>query len=341
VVAKTSKIRIGINGLGRIGRQVFRLAFERDTIEVVCANDVGDQATTAHLLKFDSVHGKWNADIQIKDKNLVVNGKTVAFYSTRNPLEIPWKKYNVDVVLECTGAFTEKESASQHITSGAKKVIISAPSKSKDVPTFVLGVNEEKYDPKNHSVVSLASCTTNSLAPVLKVIQDVYGIEKGFITTIHAYTNDQRILDLHHTDYRRARAAAINLIPTTTGAAKAIGEVIPELAGKLHGHAVRAPVPTGSITDIVVITKTPPKDAAELNAALKKSANGKMKGIMEYSEEDLVSSDIVNNPNSAIVDSKLTLVMGNLVKVYSWYDNEWGYSNRMVDFVEYIAKKGL
>ncbi len=327
--------------MGRIGRQVFRIAFERKNIEVVCANDVGDQAATAHLLKYDSVHGKWNADIQTNNKSLIVNGKTVAFYSTRNPSEIPWKKHGVDVVLECTGAFTDKVSASQHIASGAKKVIISAPAKSKDVPTIVLGVNEGQYDPKNHHVVSLASCTTNSLAPVLKVLQDEFGIEKGFITTIHAYTNDQRILDLHHTDYRRARAAAINLIPTTTGAAKAIGEVIPELVGKLHGHAVRAPVPTGSITDIVVITKKAPQDVQAINAVLKKAATTKLKGVMEYSEEDLVSSDIINNPNSAIVDSKLTLVMGNLVKVYSWYDNEWGYSNRMVDFVEYMAQKGL
>jgi glyceraldehyde 3-phosphate dehydrogenase len=335
-----AKIRIGINGMGRIGRQVFRIAFERKDLEVVAANDVGDQAATAHLLKYDSVHGKWDADIKATADGMVVNGKTVAFYSTRNPDQIPWKKHAVDIVMECTGAFTDKAGAGLHLKAGAKKVILSAPCKSKDIPTIVLGVNESRYDPKTDSVVSLASCTTNSLAPVLKALQDAFGIEKGFITTVHAYTNDQRILDLHHTDYRRARAAAINLIPTSTGAAKAIGEVIPELSDKLHGHAVRAPVPTGSITDIVVLLKKIPADAAEVNAAVKK-ASASMKGILEYSEEDLVSTDIVNNPHSAIFDSKLTLTNGNLVKVFSWYDNEWGYSNRMVDFAQFMGKKGL
>lgn len=325
--------------MGRIGRQVFRIAIDRG-FDIGCVNDVGDLKATAHLLKFDSVHGKWNATIETKDNALVVNGRIIAFYSTRNPPEIPWKKHGVDIVMECTGAFTDKAGASLHLQSGAKKVIVSAPCKSDEIPTIVLGVNENVYDPKTHSIVSLASCTTNSLAPVLKVLHDSFGIEKGFITTIHAYTNDQRILDLHHTDLRRARAAAINLIPTSTGAAKAIGSVIPELSGKLHGHAVRAPVPTGSITDIVVILKKP-ADVQTVNSSLQKASKGNLKGILEYSEEELVSSDIVNNPHSAIVDAKLTLVNQNLAKVFSWYDNEWGYSNRMVDFAEFMAKKGI
>ncbi len=334
-----AKIRIGINGMGRIGRQVLRIALERPNIEVAACNDVGDLATTAHLLQFDSVHGKWGADVQLKDQTLLVNKRGIAFYSTRDPLQIPWKKHNVDIVLECTGAFTTLEGASMHLSSGAKKVIISAPCKSKDIPTIVLGVNESVYDPKNHALVSLASCTTNSLAPVLKVLEQSFGIERGFITTVHAYTNDQRILDLHHTDHRRARAAGVNLIPTSTGAAKAIGEVIPSLKGKLDGHAIRAPVACGSITDIVcILRRSVTRD--EVNAALE-NASQKMKGILQYATDELVSTDILNNPHSAIVDSKLTLAQENLIKVYSWYDNEWGYSTRMVDFAEFMAKKGL
>jgi len=331
-------MRVAINGFGRIGRLVLRAAEKDSRIEVVAVNDITDAATLAHLLKYDSVHGIFGTPVSAEDGALVVGNRRVRALAEKDPKNLPWREMEVDVVVESTGLFTNRDKAALHLEAGAKRVIISAPSKDADV-TIALGVNQEAYDPARHHVISNASCTTNCLAPVVKVVHDHWRVKRGWMTTIHAYTNDQRILDLPHKDLRRARAAAINQIPTTTGAAKAIGLVIPELKGKLDGISMRVPVPNGSIVDLVAETeKNATKD--ELNAAFREAANGPLRGILEYSEDDLVSSDIVGNPHSSIVDGKLTAVMdGNLIKVLAWYDNEWGFSNRVIELIHLIGKK--
>jgi len=328
-------VRVGINGFGRIGRNVFRAALERDAdIEWLALNDLVDRKTIAHLLKYDSNYGPLGKKVEVTDHGIAVDGKEIKVFAERDPAALPWGEIGADVVIESTGFFTDRENASKHLEAGAKKVIISAPATSPDV-TVVLGVNfDEAYDAANHHVISNASCTTNCLAPVAKVLNDTVGIKHGLMTTIHAYTADQRLQDMPHTDLRRARAAAVSLIPASSGAAKAIGEVIPELKGKLNGAAVRAPVPTGSVVDLTVemLRET---TVEEINAALKAAADGPMAGYLEYTEDPIVSADIVGNPASSIVDSLLTVVMdGTLVKVVSWYDNEWGYSNRVVDLVQ-------
>jgi glyceraldehyde 3-phosphate dehydrogenase len=307
-------------------------------IEIVAVNDITDAATLAHLLKYDSVHGVFRTPVSAEDGALVVGGRRVRALAEKDPKSLPWQEMEVDVVVESTGLFTDREKAALHLEAGARRVIISAPSKDADV-TIALGVNEDAYDPAKHKVISNASCTTNCLAPVVKVVHDRWRVKRGWMTTIHAYTNDQRILDLPHKDLRRARAAAINQIPTTTGAARAIGLVIPELKGKLDGISMRVPVPNGSIVDLVAeLEKNATRD--ELNAAFREAAEGPMKGILEYSEDDLVSSDIIGNPHSSIVDGKLTAVMdGNLIKVLSWYDNEWGFSNRVIELIHLIGSR--
>jgi glyceraldehyde 3-phosphate dehydrogenase len=328
-------VRVGINGFGRIGRNVFRAALERDAdIEWLALNDLVDRKTIAHLLKYDSNYGPLGRTVELTDNGVAVDGKQIRVLAERDPGSLPWGELGADVVIESTGFFTDRENASKHLDAGAKKVVISAPATSPDV-TVVLGVNfDEAYDAANHHVISNASCTTNCLAPVAKVLQDTVGIKHGLMTTIHAYTADQRLQDMPHKDLRRARAAAVNLIPASTGAAKAIGVVIPELNGKLNGFAVRAPVPTGSVVDLTVEVERE-TSVEEINAALKAAADGPMAGYLEYNEDPIVSSDIVKNPASSIVDSLLTVVMdGTLVKVVSWYDNEWGYSNRVVDLVQ-------
>ena len=327
-------VRVGINGFGRIGRNVFRAALERDAdIEWLALNDLVDRETIAHLLKYDSNYGPLKATVEVTPQGVAVNGKEIKVLAERDPAALPWAELGADIVIESTGRFTDRENASKHLEAGAKKVVISAPATSPDV-TVVLGVNFDDYDASSHTVISNASCTTNCLAPVAKVLQDTIGIKHGLMTTIHAYTADQRLQDMPHSDLRRARAAAINLIPASTGAAKAIGVVIPELNGKLNGFAVRAPVPTGSVVDLTVEVERP-TTVEEVNAALKAAADGPMRGYLEYTEDPIVSSDIVKSPASSIVDSKLTAVMdGTMVKVISWYDNEWGYSNRVVDVVQ-------
>jgi glyceraldehyde 3-phosphate dehydrogenase len=328
-------VRVGINGFGRIGRNVFRAALERDAdIEWLALNDLVDRKTIAHLLKYDSTYGPLGRAVEITEHGVAVDGTEIRVLAERDPSALPWGELGVDVVIESTGFFTDRENASKHLDAGAKKVVISAPATGPDV-TVVLGVNfDEAYDPAGHQVISNASCTTNCLAPVAKVLQDTVGIKHGLMTTIHAYTADQRLQDMPHKDLRRARAAAVNLIPASTGAAKAIGVVIPELNGKLNGFAVRAPVPTGSVVDLTVEVERE-TTVEEINAALKTAASGPMAGYLEYTEDPIVSSDIVKNPASSIVDSQLTVVMdGTLVKVVSWYDNEWGYSNRIVDLVQ-------
>ncbi|MGH3010373.1 MAG: type I glyceraldehyde-3-phosphate dehydrogenase [Gaiellaceae bacterium] len=327
-------VRVGINGFGRIGRNFFRSARDRgDAVEVVAVNDLGDAKTMAHLLKYDSVLGPFDADVEAKDGGIVVDGAELKLLNERDPAALPWESLGVDVVLESTGLFTKREQAQLHLDAGAPKVLISAPATDPDV-TLVLGVNDDAYDPDSHRIVSNASCTTNCVAPLAKVLNDAWGIESGFMTTIHAYTNDQQILDLPHKDLRRARAAAINLIPTSTGAAKAIGVVIPELAGKVDGVSVRAPVPDGSLTDLVVQLGSE-VTADEVNARYRELADtGPLAGILRYSEDPIVSSDVVGDPYSCIFDSELTMAHGNLVKVFGWYDNEWGYSSRLVDLVE-------
>ncbi|MGH3039612.1 MAG: type I glyceraldehyde-3-phosphate dehydrogenase [Gaiellaceae bacterium] len=327
-------VRVGINGFGRIGRNFFRSARDRgDAVEVVAVNDLGDAKTMAHLLKYDSVLGPFDADVEAKDGAIVVDGAELKLLNERDPAALPWESLGVDVVLESTGLFTKREQAQLHLDAGAAKVLISAPATEPDV-TLVLGVNDDAYDPDSHRIVSNASCTTNCVAPLAKVLNDAWGIESGFMTTIHAYTNDQQILDLPHKDLRRARAAAINLIPTSTGAAKAIGVVIPELAGKVDGVSVRAPVPDGSLTDLVVQLGSE-VTADEVNARYRELADtGPLAGILRYSEDPIVSSDVVGDPYSCIFDSELTMAHGNLVKVFGWYDNEWGYSSRLVDLVE-------
>jgi glyceraldehyde 3-phosphate dehydrogenase len=328
-------IKLGINGLGRIGRLVFRELINRNAdVQFVGINDLTDAATLAHLLKYDSVHGKFAGTISVDGNNIIVNGKNIPVSAEKDPTNIPWEK--PDLVLESTGVFTDRNGLEKHIQNGAKKVLLSAPSKGELDATVVLGVNDKDLTGEE-KLISNASCTTNCLAPMVKVINDHFGIESGFMTTIHAYTNDQRILDLPHKDLRRARAAAANAIPTTTGAAKAVGLVLPELKGKLNGYAVRVPIPDGSLTDVtLVLKKSTTKE--ELNAKVKEAADTYLKGILEYSDEPLVSSDIVGNPHSCIFDSQLTDVNGSLVKIVGWYDNEWGYSNRCVDLILKMAK---
>jgi glyceraldehyde 3-phosphate dehydrogenase len=330
-------VKVGINGFGRIGRNFLRACDKVKGIEIVAINDLTDSKTLAHLLKYDSVHGIFDAEVKATENSIMVKGKEIKIMAKTEPGTLPWKELGVDVVLESTGRFTDRAGATKHLEAGAKWVIISAPAKEPDA-TVCMGVNEETLDPKKHRIISNASCTTNCLAPVAKVLQKEFGIVRGLMTTIHSYTNDQRILDLPHKDPRRARAAAINMIPTTTGAAKAVGLVLPELKGKLDGMAVRVPTPNVSVIDLVAELS---KDATaeEVNAALKKASEGAMKGILEYSEEPLVSSDLNGNDHSSIVDSYLTKVIeGRMVKVISWYDNEWGYSSRIRDLILYLTK---
>ncbi|MFB7936423.1 type I glyceraldehyde-3-phosphate dehydrogenase [Streptomyces sp. NPDC127049] len=331
-------IRVGINGFGRIGRNYFRALLEQGAdIEVVAVNDLGDTATTAHLLKYDTILGRLKAEVSHTADTITVDGHTIKVLSERDPADIPWGDLGVDIVIESTGIFTKREDAAKHLAGGAKKVLISAPAKDEDI-TIVMGVNQEKYDPAKHDVISNASCTTNCVAPMAKVLDENFGIVRGLMTTVHAYTNDQRILDFPHKDLRRARAAAENIIPTTTGAAKATALVLPQLKGKLDGIAMRVPVPTGSATDLVVtLDREVTKD--EVNAAFKKAAeDGPLKGILFYTEDPIVSSDIVSDPASCTFDSSLTMVQdGNNVKILGWYDNEWGYSNRLVDLTTFVG----
>ncbi|MFG2742849.1 type I glyceraldehyde-3-phosphate dehydrogenase [Streptomyces chartreusis] len=332
-------IRVGINGFGRIGRNYFRALLEQGAdIEIVAVNDLGDTATTAHLLKYDTILGRLKAEVSHTADTITVDGKTIKVLSERNPADIPWGELGVDIVIESTGIFTKKEDAAKHLAGGAKKVLISAPAKDEDI-TIVMGVNQDKYDPSNHHVISNASCTTNCVAPMAKVLDENFGIVKGLMTTVHAYTNDQRILDFPHKDLRRARAAAENIIPTTTGAAKATALVLPQLKGKLDGIAMRVPVPTGSATDLVVeLSREVTKD--EVNAAFKKASEGELQGYLTYTEDEIVSSDIVSDPSSCTFDSSLTMVQeGTSVKILGWYDNEWGYSNRLVDLTVFVGNQ--
>ncbi len=331
-------IRLAINGFGRIGRLVYRHAWNDPNFEFVAVNDITDAKTLAHLLKYDSVHGRLDAKVEAGDGEIRIGGKTLRIIAERDPAKLPWKELGVDVVIESTGLFTDRDKAALHLQAGARKVLISAPAKNPDI-TIVMGVNDQRYDPKNHHIISTASCTTNCLAPIAKVLNDSFGIEKGIMTTIHAYTNDQKILDLPHTDLRRARAAAASMIPTSTGAAKAVSLVLPELEGRLTGVAVRVPVTDGSIVDLVAELKRK-VTKAEVNAAFKAaSEKPPLKGYLEYTEDPIVSADVIGNPASAIVDSDLTMVMGeNLVKVFAWYDNEVGYSNRMIDMAHLVVK---
>ncbi|WP_028548990.1 type I glyceraldehyde-3-phosphate dehydrogenase [Paenibacillus sp. UNC451MF] len=332
--------KVGINGFGRIGRNVFRAAFNNPEVEVVAINDLTDVNTLAHLLKYDTTHGRFNGTVEATEGALIVNGKAVKVFAERNPENLPWGANGVEIVIESTGIFTAKEKASLHLKGGAKKVIISAPATDEDI-TIVLGVNEDKYDAASHTIISNASCTTNCLAPFAKVLNDKFGIVKGMMTTIHSYTNDQSVLDLPHKDLRRARAAAENIIPSTTGAAKAVSLVLPELKGKLNGMSFRVPTPNVSVTDLVAELKVN-VTVDEVNAALQEAANGPLKGVLNFSVEPLVSSDYNGDPASSTIDALSTMVVGdNMVKVVSWYDNEWGYSNRVVDLVSFIAKKGL
>jgi len=327
-------MKVAINGFGRIGRNLFRVVLKRQpNFEIVAINDITSADTLAHLLKYDSIDGVLSADVSAGDGQITVAGRSIRVTSERDPSALPWKELGVDAVVESTGLFTARDKAAAHLRAGARKVLISAPAKGADA-TVVLGVNDDVFDKDKHELVSIGSCTTNCLAPVAKVLHDQFGIENGFMTTIHAYTNDQRILDLPHKDLRRARAAAVNLIPTTTGAARAIALVIPDLAGKLDGCAVRAPIPIGSVVDLVCrVSKSTDKDS--VNAAMKAAADGPMKGILEYTTDPIVSSDIIGNPHSSILDAGMTNVAGGqLIKVFSWYDNEMGFSNRMVDMLE-------
>jgi glyceraldehyde 3-phosphate dehydrogenase len=333
-------VKVGINGFGRIGRNVVRAGIGNPNVEFVAVNDLTDTKTLAHLVKYDSVLGPIHQTVTCDADSITIGGKRIKVFAVKDPAELDWTSVGAQIVVESTGRFTDAKDASKHMRGSVKKVIISAPAKNEDV-TLVLGVNNGMYDPQKHNVISNASCTTNCLAPLVKVLQDKYGIEKGSMTTIHSYTNDQPVLDFAHKDLRRARAAAINMIPTSTGAAKAIGLVVPEVAGKLDGYAMRVPTPDVSVVDLVVVTGKP-TTAAEVNAALKAAAEGELKGILAYTEDPVVSSDMLHNPNSSIVDADLTKVMGgNLVKVVSWYDNEWGYSCRVVDLIEFLVKKGL
>ena len=333
-------VKVGINGFGRIGRLVFRAALAlKKEIEFVAVNDITDAATLAHLLKYDSNFGILPNNVEVEGDSIVVDGKKIKVLQELDPGKLPWKDLGAKIVVESTGIFRDPEKAGLHLSGGAKKVIISAPAKGK-IKTVVLGVNEEAYDSKGDNIISNASCTTNCIAPVVKVIKDNFGVKKGLMTTIHSYTNDQKILDLPHKDLRRARAAALNMIPTTTGAARAVGLVIPELKGKLDGLAIRVPTPTVSIVDVVMQVKSETsKD--EVNDIFKKEAQGRLKGILAVSEEPLVSMDFKGNPASSIVDLEQTFVIGDMVKILSWYDNEWGYSCRIVDLIDYMVKKGM
>jgi len=334
-------VRFAINGFGRIGRCILRAALSRrEDVEIVAINDLDKPSSLAHLFKYDSVHRTWPGKVSASEKGLSIEGKEYRVIAEKDPSALPWKSLGVEVVLECTGRFTDRAGSEKHLKAGAKKVVISAPAKNPDI-TIAFGVNHDQYDPKKHNIISNASCTTNCLAPTAKVLLDSFGIEKGLMTTVHSYTNDQRILDLIHEDMRRARAAALSIIPTSTGAAKAIGEVLPALKGKMHGLALRVPTPNVSVVDLTVITSKN-ATAEEVNAAYKRAADGPLKGILEYSDVPTVSVDYNGNPSSAVFDSLGTLVMGNnMVKVFSWYDNEWGFANRMVDVSKFVASKGL
>ncbi|KAA9356581.1 MULTISPECIES: type I glyceraldehyde-3-phosphate dehydrogenase [Larkinella] len=324
------KIKVAINGFGRIGRLSFRRLLEKENVEIVAINDLTDNATLAHLLKYDSIHGKFQGTVTSDSESLTINGVKIHAYAERDPKALPWGTLGVDVVLESTGRFVDEAGAGQHLTAGAKKVVISAPAKG-NIPTVVLGVNEDTLT-GTETILSNASCTTNCLAPMAKVLDDVFGIEKGYMTTIHAYTADQNLQDAPHSDLRRARAAALSIVPTSTGAAKAVGLVLPQLKGKLDGYALRVPIPDGSVTDLTAILK---REATkeEINAAMKAAAEGPLKGILEYCEDEIVSTDIVGNPSSCIFDSKLTSANGTLVKIVGWYDNEFGYSSRVADLI--------
>ncbi len=332
--------KIGINGFGRIGRNVLRAALDVPELEIVAVNDLTDAKMLAHLLKYDSLHGIFDATVEAVEGGIKVNDKFIKVTAEREPSKLPWKDLGVELVVESTGRFTNREGAAKHLEAGAKKVLISAPAKDEDI-TIVMGVNEEKYDSKNHHIISNASCTTNCLAPFAKILHEKYGIKRGFMTTVHSYTNDQQILDLPHKDYRRARAAAVSIIPTTTGAAKAVSLVLPELKGKLNGFAMRVPTPNVSVVDLVA--ELDKKVTAEdVNNAFKNASEGELKGILGYSDLPLVSVDYNHNPSSSTIDGLSTMVMEeNMVKVVSWYDNEWGYSNRVVDLAVYIIKKGI
>ncbi len=331
-------IRVGINGFGRIGRNLYRASFRDAALECVAVNDITDAKTLAHLLKYDSILGRLAAQVEARDDAILVNGKAIKVLSIKDPVGLPWKELGVEYVVESTGRFTDRESASKHLQAGAKKVIISAPAKGPDI-TIVLGVNEKIYDPQKHHVISNASCTTNCIAPVAKVLHEHFRIKHGFMTTIHSYTNDQQLLDLPHKDLRRARAAALSQIPTTTGAAKAVGLVLPELQGKLHGIAIRIPTANVSLVDLVAEVERVTSEG-EVNQAYKKAAAGELQGLMEYTEEPLVSVDFIHDPHSAIVDGASTSVIdGTLVKVLAWYDNEWGYSCRLRDLIKYMASR--
>ncbi len=334
-------VKVAINGFGRIGRNAFKIALEKgEGWEIVAINDLTDPATLAHLLKYDSLYGKFDGEISVAENAIVVNGKEIKIFAEKDPEQLPWGELGVDIVIEATGIFRSKDKAMKHINAGAKKVIITAPAKKEDI-TIVMGVNEGAYDPANHHVISNASCTTNCLAPFAKIIDEKYGIKKGLMTTIHAYTNDQRILDLPHEDLRRARAAAQSIIPTTTGAAEAVALVLPQLKGKLSGMAMRVPTPTVSVVDLVVELGKP-ATAEEINNALKAAAEGGLKGVLKYSDEPLVSTDYRQDPHSSIIDGLSTSVIGDtMAKIVAWYDNEWGYSARVVDLVSYVVSKGL
>ncbi len=329
-------VKIGINGFGRIGRMVLRVVMNNSNVEIVGINDITDAKTLAHLLKYDSTQGKFQGTVEAKDNAIVVNGKAIPITAIKDPSQLPWKDYGAEVVIESTGVFRKKEQCMMHVQAGAKKVLLTVPPKDEIDNMIVLGVNDDALKDSD-VVVSNASCTTNCLAPMVKVLNDSFGIVKGLMTTIHSYTNDQRILDLPHTDLRRARAAAVSQIPTTTGAAKAVGKVIPELKGKLNGMAMRVPTPDGSVTDFVAELRRE-VTVEELNEAMKKAAAGELKGIMSYCDEPIVSCDIIGDPHSCVFDSLATMVIGNMVKVIGWYDNEWGYSNRVVQLAEKLAK---
>jgi glyceraldehyde 3-phosphate dehydrogenase len=333
-------VKVGINGFGRIGRNVVRAGLHRSDIEFVAVNDLTDTKTLAHLLKYDSVLGTLKEEVTCDADSITVGGKKIKVFATKDPAELDWTSVGAQIVVESTGRFTDAKDACKHIRGSVKKVIISAPAKNEDV-TLVLGVNDNAYDPAKHNILSNASCTTNCLAPVVKVIHEAFGIQKGSMTTIHSYTNDQNVLDFPHKDLRRARAAALNMIPTTTGAAKAIGLVMPQLKGKLDGYSMRVPTPDVSVVDLVAVLDKP-TTADAVNAALKSAAEGALKGILGYTDDPVVSSDMLHNPNSSIVDGQMTKVLdGNLLKIVSWYDNEWGYSCRVVDLVAFLVKKGL
>lgn len=329
------KIKVAINGFGRIGRVSFRLMLERENIEVVAINDLTDSKTLAHLLKYDSVHGRIAADVTCEEKSIIVNGRKVQIFAEKDPSNLPWKNLDIDVVLESTGFFLNKESAGKHIAAGAKKVIVSAPPTTDEIKTVVLGINDEILKPDD-VIISNASCTTNCAAPMIQVLDANWGLEDGYITTVHSYTGDQRLHDAPHKDLRRARAAALSIVPTSTGAAKAITKIFPHLKGKLGGCGMRVPVPDGSLTDITCVL-TKPVTVAEINAAFKKASETYLKGILEYTEDPIVSVDIVGNPHSCVYDAEFTSVVGNLVKVIGWYDNEYGYSSRVCDLIEKIA----